>query len=83
MVDWLFRICVNFLNWLGKTTGLTYVEISVVFNLWVQGGLLVISALVPFIVALVRYGNHCHIYNRLACSCGDKRVFCLEVVEVA
>lgn len=57
MVDWLFHICVNFLNWLGKTTGLTYVEISVVFNLWVQGGLLVISALVPFIVALVRYGN--------------------------
>lgn len=58
MINWLFLICVNFLNWLGKTTGLTYVEISVVFNLWVQGGLLVISALIPFVVALVHYGNN-------------------------
>lgn len=58
MVDWLFHVCVNFLDWLGRTTGLTYVEISVVFNLWVQGSLLVISALIPFIVALVHHVNN-------------------------
>ena len=58
MISWLFQICVNFLNWLGKTTGLTYVEISVVFNLWVQSGLLVISALIPFILALVHYSHN-------------------------
>ncbi|MCQ2209827.1 MAG: hypothetical protein MJZ34_06000 [Paludibacteraceae bacterium] len=58
MINWLFQMCVNFLGRLGKTTGLTYAEISVVFNLWVQGGLLVISALIPFVLALVRYCNN-------------------------
>lgn len=55
MIDRLFNTCVDFLNWLGKVTGLTYVEISVVFNLWVQGGLLVISALIPFVIAMTQY----------------------------
>ena len=57
MINWLFQICVHFLNWLGKITGLTYVEISVVFNLWIQGGLLVISALIPFAIALNHYAK--------------------------
>lgn len=58
MINWLFQICVNFLNWLGKISGLTYIEISVVFNLWVQGGVLVISALIPFVLTLTYYGNN-------------------------
>lgn len=55
MIGRLFNICVDFLNWLGKVAGLTYVEISVVFNLWVQGGLLVITALFPFVIAMTQY----------------------------
>ena len=55
MIGRLFNICVDFLNWLGKVAGLTYVEISVVFNLWVQGGLLVITALFPFVIAMTPF----------------------------
>ncbi len=55
MIDWLFKLCVGFLQWLGDVTHLTYIEISVIFNLWVQGGLLVLSAALPFGVAVYRY----------------------------
>ena len=43
-----FALCVMFLQLLGKCLGLTYVQISVVFNLWVQGGVLMLSAWLPF-----------------------------------
>ena len=43
-----FGLCVLFLILLGKLFGLTYKQISVVFNLWVQGGLLALSGLIPF-----------------------------------
>jgi len=55
MINWLFKICVNFLNWLGSVTGFSYVEISVIFNLWIQAGILVVSALVPFMLSLSQY----------------------------
>lgn len=42
-----FMICVGFLQLLGKIFHLNYKQISVVFNLWVQGVLLLISALIP------------------------------------
>ena len=45
-----FGLCVLFLLLLGKLFGLTYKQISVVFNLWVQGGLLTLSGLAPLIV---------------------------------
>ena len=48
----LFRICQRFLLFLGRAARLSYVEISVIFNLWVQGGLLAISAFIPLIVLL-------------------------------
>ena len=46
-------MCVLFLQKLGKVLGLTYPQISVVFNLWIQGGVLVFSALLPTIVYIV------------------------------
>ena len=47
-----FGLCVSFLPLLGKLFGLTYKQISVVFNLWVQGAVLTLSGLAPFGVAL-------------------------------
>lgn len=46
-----FMLCVGFLMLLGKLCGLTYKQISVVFNLWVQGGVLMLSGLAPAAVA--------------------------------
>ena len=43
-----FGLCVLFLLLLGKLVGLTYKQISVVFNLWVQGAVLALSGLAPF-----------------------------------
>lgn len=40
-----FGLCVLFLLLLGKLFGLTYKQISVVFNLWVQGAILALSGL--------------------------------------
>jgi hypothetical protein len=42
-----FGVCVLFLLLLGKLFGLTYKQISVVFNLWVQGAVLALSGLAP------------------------------------
>ena len=43
-----FGLCVLFLLLLGKLVGLTYKQISVVFNLWVQGAVLALFGLAPF-----------------------------------
>lgn len=53
--DWAllpFRWCVLFLLSLGKLFGLTYEQISVVFNLWVQGAVLTLSGLTPLGVTI-------------------------------
>ena len=42
-----FGLCVLFLLLLGKLCGLTYKQTSVVFNLWLQGGVLMLSGLLP------------------------------------
>ena len=42
-----FGVCVLFLLLLGKLFGLTYKQISVVFNLWLQGDVLALSGLAP------------------------------------
>ena len=55
--DWAllpFRACVMFLLLLGKLVGLSYEQISVVFNLWVQGTILTISGLAPFGIAIYK-----------------------------
>ena len=49
-----FGLCVLFLLLLGKLFGLTYKQISVVFNLWVQGAVLALSSLAPFGVAIYK-----------------------------
>lgn len=49
----LFDICACFLEWLGKTLNLTYMEISVIFNLWLQGAVLTLSAIAPLVTAIV------------------------------
>ena len=49
-----FGLCVLFLLLLGKLFGLTYKQISVVFNLWVQGAVLALSGLTPFGIAIYK-----------------------------
>ena len=49
-----FAICVSFLMLLGKLCGLTYKQISVVFNLWLQGAVLVLSAILPLVISVIR-----------------------------
>ena len=50
-----FGLCVLFLLLLGKLLGLTYKQISVVFNLWVQGAVLALSGMAPFGVAVYKF----------------------------
>lgn len=54
VIKTLFAICVLFLRLLGKITGMTYKEISVVFNLWTQGTLLLCFGAVPFLNSVCR-----------------------------
>ena len=54
MIDSLFMTCVKFLQWLGARTRLTYEEISVLFNLWVQGVVLLIASVAPLVVGIVK-----------------------------
>ena len=49
-----FGLCVLFLLLLGKLFGLTYKQISVVFNLWVQGAVLALSGLATVVVAVFK-----------------------------
>jgi len=49
-----FGLCVLFLLLLGKLLGLTYKQISVVFNLWVQGFVLTLSGLAPLGIAVYK-----------------------------
>ena len=49
-----FALCVAFLMLLGKLCGLTYKQISVVFNLWLQGVVLVLSAILPLVMSVIR-----------------------------
>ena len=46
-----FGACVVFLLLLGKCLGLSYKQISVIFNLYTQGGLLLLSSLLPLVAA--------------------------------
>ena len=60
--DWAllpFRLCVRFLQGLGKLCGMTYKQISVVFNLWIQGGVLMLSGIAPFCIATFKMPEPC------------------------
>jgi hypothetical protein len=56
----LFQICQRFLLLIGGAARLSYIEISVIFNLWIQGGLLTLSSVVPISVLLYtgNYNEH-------------------------
>ena len=43
-----FGLCVLFLRLLGIIFGLTYKQISVMFNLWIQGAVLALTGVLPF-----------------------------------
>ena len=52
-----FILCVLFLRGLGKLCGLTYKTISVIFNLWIQGAVLMISGLFLWGALIYRFFN--------------------------
>lgn len=52
-----FGLCVLFLLGLGKLFGLTYKQISVVFNLWVQGAVLTLSGLAPAVACVYKLAH--------------------------
>lgn len=54
-----FMLCARFLLLLGKLCGMTYKQISVVFNLWLQGAALMLSGVAPAVAAIYK----------LACGC--------------
>ena len=58
----LFKICQYFLLLLGKVTKLTYIEISVIFNLWFQGIIITLSSFAPLIVLLHNGSFNSHPY---------------------
>lgn len=54
MTDFLFAVCVKFLRWLSAYSHLTYKEVSVVFNLWIQGIVLLVANIIPLAVGIAK-----------------------------
>lgn len=48
-----FQVCVAFLMGLGRCLGLGYKQISVYFNLYLQGFLLLLSGVLPFVASFI------------------------------
>ena len=48
-MEWLFDICCRIMSTLGNMIGLTYKEVCVIFNIHIQGGIWLLSALIPVI----------------------------------
>ena len=58
MKERIFMLCCKFLDLMGKVLHLTYQQVSVIFNLWIQGGILVVSALlVAVFQSVAAYGS--------------------------
>ena len=53
VIDKLFILCVKFLEWLEKMTGFNYKQISVVLNIYIQGGILLVSSCLPLIKVII------------------------------
>lgn len=60
-----FLICAIFLLATGKVFRLTYKEISVVFNLWVQGAVLMLSSFLPLAACVVCLTNGITVFHLL------------------
>ena len=54
IVNIVFRCCCEVMFLLGKLIGLTYKEVCVVFNLYVQGVVLMLSGCLPLVAAIRR-----------------------------
>ena len=48
----LFKLCVRFLESLGKTFKISYEKISIIVNLYIQGTILMISGLLPLCASI-------------------------------
>ena len=64
-----FGLCAAFLLLIGKLFGFTYKEISVIFNLWIQGAVLMISGLLPSIAQLIVLINSPSVVNGVFLLC--------------
>ena len=53
-----FMLCAGFLLLLGKSLGLSYKQISVIFNLYLQGGLLALSGMLPLVAIIWNMLEH-------------------------
>ena len=52
----LFKLCVGFLLLLGRVFHFSYEKIAVIFNLYIQGTILMCSGVLPFMVSLYAVG---------------------------
>jgi hypothetical protein len=53
-----FMLCAGFLLVLGKSLGLSYKQISVIFNLYLQGGVLALSGIMPLVAIVLTILEH-------------------------
>lgn len=66
-VETLFMTCVHFLEWLGKRVGLNYKQVSVVFNIYVQGGILFVGSCFPFVKAMSCCSEYDELRRMMVC----------------
>jgi len=59
-----FILCAGFLLFLGKSLGLSYKHISVIFNLYLQGVILLLSGILPMVCSIYEL-SHAYIYSWL------------------
>lgn len=64
-----FRLCVLFLVGLGKCLGLNYKQISVYFNLYLQGIIMVASGLLPLMASVYRFRADLTVINSMLVVC--------------
>ena len=64
-----FGLCAAFLLLIGKLFGFSYKEISVIFNLWIQGAVLMISGLLPSVAQTVAIINEPSLTNGIFLVC--------------
>ena len=58
-MEWLFDICCKIMSGLGNILGLSYKEICVIGNIYIQGGIWILSALIPMIVLMLHQQTSC------------------------
>ena len=53
-MEWLFDTCCKIMSGLGSLLGLSYKETCVIGNIHIQGGIWLLSAMIPIIVLMLR-----------------------------